>query len=354
MSITQNIIDKLKNQGVEPDLNQIKLVNALSDIKFYSNFSLKRFFLKESSFGIYIWGDVGRGKTLISKTYLISIGRNDHKSFHYIELMDFIHNELNLNSGHKNPLKKVATKLTKNTSIIFIDEFQIEDVADAMIIGDLLQMIIENNTKLLITSNSHPKKLYKEGLQREKFIKSIDKALTKIKIFNLEGEIDYRTRNIIEFEDYKKFNAIDDNQILKFIEENFNVENLKSNKIKINDRNFSCKHVSKNILWIEFNKFFKEPTHSKDYKYISNKFDWIFISNFISTDDEQIDIIRRFISFIDIAYANKTKIKFFFNNFDKNEIYLGKKIDNLWIRCNSRLAEMQNKEYFVNMIRNKN
>ena len=69
---------------------------------------------------------------------------------------------------------------------------------------------------------------------------------------------------------------------------------------------------------------------------------------------EKIDIIRRFISFIDIAYANKTKIKFFFNNFDKNEIYLGKKIDNLWIRCNSRLAEMQNKEYFVNTIKNKN
>ena len=268
--------------------------------------------------------------------------------------MDFIHQELVLSSGHKNPLKKVATKLTKNTSIIFIDEFQVEDVADAMIIGDLLQMVIENNTKLMITSNSHPKKLYKEGLQREKFIKSFDKVLTKIKIFNLEGEIDYRTRNIIEFEDYKKFNVIDDNQIFKFIEKNFSVENLKSNKIKNNGRESSCKHVSKNILWIEFNKFFKEPTHSKDYKYMSIKFDWIFISNFISTDDEQIDIIRRFISFIDIAYANKTKIKFFFNNFDKNKIYLGNKINNLWLRCNSRLAEMQNKEYFFNINRNKN
>ena len=353
MSITQNIIDELKNQGAEPDLNQIKLINALSDIKFFKKFSLNRFFLKES-FGIYIWGDVGRGKTLISKTYLKLKGRNDSKSFHYIELMDFIRQELVLNSGHKNPLKKVATKLTKNTSIIFIDEFQVEDVADAMIIGDLLQMVIENNTKLMITSNSHPKKLYKEGLQREKFIKSIDKVLTKIKIFNLEGEIDYRTRNIIEFENYKKFNVIDDNQIFKFIEKNFSVENLKSNKIKINGREFSCKHVSKNILWIEFNKFFKEPTHSKDYKYISIKFDWIFISNFISTDDEQIDIIRRFISFIDIAYANKTKIKFFFNNFDKNKIYLGNKINNLWLRCNSRLAEMQNKEYFFNINRNKN
>ena len=353
MSITQNIIDELKNQGAEPDLNQIKLINALSDIKFFKKFSLNRFFLKKS-FGIYIWGDVGRGKTLISKTYLKLKGRNDSKSFHYIELMDFIHQELVLNSGHKNPLKKVATKLTKNTSIIFIDEFQIEDVADAMIIGDLLQMVIENNTKLMITSNSHPKKLYKEGLQREKFIKSFDKVLTKIKIFNLEGEIDYRTRNIIEFEDYKKFNVIDDNQIFKFIKKNFSVENLKSNKIKINGREFSCKHVSKNILWIEFNKFFKEPTHSKDYKYISIKFDWIFISNFISTDDEQIDIIRRFISFIDIAYANKTKIKFFFNNFDKNKIYLGNKINNLWLRCNSRLVEMQNKEYFFNINRNKN
>ena len=353
MSITQNIIDELKNQGAEPDLNQIKLINALSDIKFFKKFSLNRFFLKES-FGIYIWGDVGRGKTLISKTYLKLKGRNDSKSFHYIELMDFIRQELVLNSGHKNPLKKVATKLTKNTSIIFIDEFQVEDVADAMIIGDLLQMVIETHTKLMITSNSHPKNLYREGLQREKFIKSFDKVLTKIKIFNLEGEIDYRTRNIIEFEDYKKFNVIDDNQIFKFIEKNFSVENLKSNKIKINGREFSCKHVSKNILWIEFNKFFKEPTHSKDYKYISIKFDWIFISNFISTDDEQIDIIRRFISFIDIAYANKTKIKFFFNNFDKNKIYLGNKINNLWLRCNSRLVEMQNKEYFFNINRNKN
>ena len=353
MSITQNIIDELKNQGAEPDLNQIKLINALSDIKFFKKFSLNKFFLKES-FGIYIWGDVGRGKTLISKTYLKLKRRNDSKSFHYIELMDFIHQELVLNSGHKNPLKKVATKLTKNTSIIFIDEFQVEDVADAMIIGDLLQMVIETHTKLMITSNSHPKNLYREGLQREKFIKSFDKVLTKIKIFNLEGEIDYRTRNIIEFQNNKKFNVIDDNQIFKFIEKNFSVENLKTNKIKINGREFSCKHVSKNILWIEFNKFFKEPTHSKDYKYISIKFDWIFISNFISTDDEQIDIIRRFISFIDIAYANKTKIKFFFNNFDKNKIYLGNKINNLWLRCNSRLVEMQNKEYFFNINRNKN
>ena len=114
---TQNIIDKLKNQGIEADASQIKLITELVELNIEKKGFLKTYLtnnIKKS--GIYIWGDVGRGKTLISKTYLKSIGRDDHKSFHYIELMDFIHNELNLNSGHKNPLKKVATKLTKNTS----------------------------------------------------------------------------------------------------------------------------------------------------------------------------------------------------------------------------------------------
>ena len=348
MLTTQNIIVALKNQGVNPDLNQIKLINQLLNIKFNKNLTLKKLFFKEDSYGIYIWGKVGRGKTLISKAYLKLIGRNYFKSFHYIDLMTYVHNELILNSGQRNPLKKVAHKLTKDISLIFIDEFQVEDVADAMIIGYLLEIIIKNKTKLIITSNSHPSNLYKEGLQREKFIKSINKILSKINIFKLEGEIDYRTRNIIELDDQNKFNNFDDDKIFEFINENFGLDNFKSNEIKVNDRKFSCKHVSNNVLWIEFDKFFREPTHSADYKYISDKFDWIFISNFFTADDDQIDIIRRFISFIDIAYINKTKIKFFFNNIDQDKIYLGKKIENLWSRCRSRLFEMQSKEYFFN------
>ena len=87
---------------------------------------------------------------------------------------------------------------------------------------------------------------------------------------------------------------------------------------------------------------------SMDYKYISKKFDWIFVSNFKKNNDDTIDIIRRFISFIDITYINRTKIKFFFNDIPIESIYSGSKINNLWVRCKSRLSEMRTQEYLTN------
>jgi cell division protein ZapE len=256
--------------------------------------------------------------------------------------MNFIHSELNKNSGSKNPLSKVSKILTKKTSLIFIDEFQVEDVADAMIIGDLLIKIIDSGTKLILTSNAHPDSLYKDGLQRQKFMDSIKFLKKRVDIHELNGDIDYRTRNIIQLNNNDTYS---EKNITSFIANNFGNDHLNSGEIEINNRRFECKLALNNILWIEFSSFFKEPTGSSDYKYISDKFDWIFISNFNYCDDDSIDIIRRFISFIDIAYIQKTKVKFFFNNLDFNNLYQGSKIEILWQRCGSRLSEMQSSKY---------
>ena len=82
-----------------------------------------------------------------------------------------------------------------------------------------------------------------------------------------------------------------------------------------------------------------------DYKFISQKFDWVFINNFDVCSDENIDLIRRFISFIDIAYAEKVKVKFFFNKVKEKDLYSGDRLEILWRRCQSRLMEMQTFEY---------
>ena len=348
MSNVKNIIDTLKNQGANPDLSQINLIEKLCKMNISKKSKFKKMFSKDNLLGTYIWGDVGRGKTFITKTYLKELKRDDIKSFHYIDLMSYIHKQLNKNSGVKNPLSKVSKTLTKDASIIFIDEFQVEDVADAMIIGDLLKLISTHGTKIILTSNAHPDDLYVDGLQRQKFLASIKIFLQNINIHKLEGNIDYRTRNIIKFDKYDSNKIISDEEIFKFIVDNFALDQQKSDKIEINNRKFSCKLVSNNILWIEFSNFFREATGSKDYSYISNKFDWIFISNFKKNDDDSIDIIRRFISFIDITYTNKTKIKFFFNNIAVESIYTGSKIENIWVRCKSRLSEMKTKEYLMN------
>ena len=346
MSDTQNIIDKLKNQGLEPNLNQIKLISNLNRINLKKRNIFKIIRLKDDALnGIYIWGDVGRGKTLITKEYL---SFNDHlriKDFHYIDFMNFVHAELNNNSGSKNPLKLVTKSLLSTYELLFIDEFQVEDVADAMIVGDLLNKIVDRGMKVILTSNAHPNDLYQNGLQRQKFIKSINIFADKIKIFKLEGDIDYRTKNLIELNKKKIGIGYSEEEILNVIRNNFGLDFIKNENIEINNRKFKCKLALKNLLWIEFNSFFQQPLGSTDYKFIFENFDWVFISNFDSCNDEKIDLVRRFISFIDIVYVEKAKVKFFFNKVKEKDLYSGDRLEILWRRCQSRLIEMQTFEY---------
>ena len=347
MSINQNIIDSLKNQGANPDLAQVALIKELCDIKIRDTFFIPKFSTKSKNQGLYIWGDVGRGKTLVVNEFIKHIKEKNVRTFHYIDFMNYIHDQLNKNSGSKNPLKKISLGLSRN-KLIFIDEFQVEDVADAMIIGEILKQIKSHGTKVVLTSNAHPEDLYQDGLQRQKFIHSIKIFLENIGIHRLEGDIDYRSRNIIQLDSKNDIKIYSDEDISMLIKENFGLDKLNLNKIEINDREFECKIVSNSILWIEYSSFFKEPTGHKDYEYICKKFDWIFISKFQKCDDDSIDIVRRFISFIDISYASRAKIKFFFNELDINEIYSGSKIDLLWRRCTSRLSEMRTYKYLNN------
>ena len=340
MSDNQNIIDKLKNQGLKPNINQIELISKLNDIKIKKR---KIFEPNNSNSGIYVWGDVGRGKTLITKEFLNTKSNEKIKDFHYIDFMNFVHLKLNTLSGSKNPLKMLSKSLNKDYDLIFIDEFQVEDVADAMIIGDLLNKIIDGGMKLILTSNAHPNDLYKDGLQRQKFIKSMDILKEKILVYKLEGDIDYRTKNFIEVDDNTK-SVYSEEEIDKLIKDNYGSELINTNYIEIKNRKFECKLAMKNLLWVEYQSFFKQPLGSSDYKYISKNYDWIFINKFSICNDENIDTVRRFISFIDIAYADKTKIKFFFN-IKEQDIYTGNKLDILWKRCHSRLIEMQSFKY---------
>ena len=346
MSVTKNIIDTLKNQGIKVDSAQLSLLEALSKIKINKNLTdAIRRFTRDENLGIYIWGDVGRGKTLIVNEFLKQLKGFRVKSFHYIDFMSFVHDELNRSSGKKNPLKNVSKHIANKCNLIFIDEFQVEDVADAMIVTNILERILNFGLKIIITSNAHPDDLYQDGLQRQKFIKSMQICTRKLGIFNLNGDTDYRTKNIIDLDNNKK-NIYSDKDITKLIDDNFISHSDQSSEILVNERKFKCKFASTNLLWIDFMVFFKDATGSKDYKELSSKLDWIFISNFNVCDDDSIDIVRRFISFIDIVYNRKVKIKFFFNEMKINEIYKGTKLNILWSRCASRLFEMQSFDYF--------
>ena len=125
----------------------------------------------------------------------------------------------------------LSKSLNKDYDLIFIDEFQVEDVADAMIIGDLLNKIIDGGMKLILTSNAHPNDLYKDGLQRQKFIKSMDILKEKILVYKLEGDIDYRTKNFIKVDDNTK-SVYSEEEIDKLIKDNYGSEHIDTNYIE--------------------------------------------------------------------------------------------------------------------------
>ena len=108
MPKVKNIIDNLKNQGANPNFNQINLINTLCEIN-----SCKNFFLKNKNMGLYIWGDVGRGKTLLVNSYLSQLKSDDYVSFHFIDFMNFVQEKLNTHSG-----KKILYKLFANLLLI--------------------------------------------------------------------------------------------------------------------------------------------------------------------------------------------------------------------------------------------
>ena len=136
------------------------------------NKSLPNFFRKRSKKGCYLYGDVGRGKTMILNSIFREI-KQKKCSYHYIEFIKLIHKELELVKNIRDPLGKVAKKIASNYEVILIDEFQIEDVSDAMIIGKMLNLLSKKRVFLMLTSNSEINNLYKNGLQRDKFIKQM-------------------------------------------------------------------------------------------------------------------------------------------------------------------------------------
>ena len=301
---------------------------------FFANFLKKK--LKK---GCYVHGDVGRGKTMMLNAIFKEI-KLTKCSYHFIEFMKFIHNELELVKKTKDPLEKIAKRIASKQRLLFIDEFQVEDVSDAMIIGKLLNLLSKMNVFIMLTSNAKIENLYKNGLQREKFIRQIKQLEDNFLVYEFIGEKDYRLKNInlTSSKNGKDFNQ---DQIFDFIKKNFNFIGDLKKELEINDRTFMCKGNTKDFIWLSYKEFFRQNLAISDFLAICKNYDWFFIDDFEQNDDYSKDIIRRFIGFIDIAYVEKVKIKFFLSNDDISSLYSGEELSFLWDRTISRIEEMR-------------
>ena len=340
------VLENLSIQSVTIDNAQASFLEKF--IEQDSAYKPPTFFSKNNSIGnLYLWGPVGRGKTMLLQalqdSYFPQAGQ-----FHFIEFMQLIHKKLSEFSGNSDPILKVVKSLSNDFKIIFIDEFQIEDIADAMIIGTLIEALSQKGTRMFISSNSHPDDLYKDGLQRAKFLQTIDFINKNFFIHHLLGSEDYRLKEIAKFDssakDGNSFGGVKD-----FLRRTFNQDITYTTEFLANNRKFNCLGCSDKALWLSFGDFFSSPCASKDFIEIVKTFEWVFINNFHACNDDHLDKIRRFISFIDIAYQEKQKLKCFYDPNLMINLYSGDQLHHLWVRTESRLHQIASKKYLQNL-----
>lgn len=334
----QTILKKFSEDGIHLNDEQANFLRI-----FEKNLPRKSFFVdffkEKSKKGCYVHGNVGRGKTMMLNAIFKEI-KFTKCSYHFIEFMKFIHKELELVKNTKDPLEKIAKRIASKHRVLFIDEFQVEDVSDAMIIGKLLNLLSKMNVFIMLTSNAKIENLYKNGLQRDKFIRHISQLEESFVVYEFIGDKDYRLKNI-NLNSSKNGKDFSQGQIFDFIKKNFNFIGDLNEDLEINDRTFRCKGNTKDFIWLSYKEFFRQNLAISDFLAICKNYDWFFIDDFEQNDDYGKDIIRRFIGFIDIAYIEKAKIKFFMNNDDIRSLYSGEELSFLWDRTISRIEEMR-------------
>ena len=146
--------------------------------------------------GLYFWGGVGRGKTYLMDTFFDCLPFRRKLRVHFHRFMQRVHADLASLSGEKNPLESVAERLSQEARVLCFDEFFVTDIADAMILGELMKALFARGVTLVATSNIEPAHLYENGLQRQRFLPAIALLEKYTRIVNVDAGIDYRLRTL--------------------------------------------------------------------------------------------------------------------------------------------------------------
>ena len=337
INMIKKLYDVLAEEGIHLDSYQQEFLKAYKEFQDKKQSKFTLLCKNQIIQSVYLWGKVGRGKTLLLKALSQELSKNVLTT-HFSEFMLQVHAFLKSHQGRKDPLTLFCKDVLQKVDLLLLDEFQIEDIGDAMIIGKVLNELRNHNTAIFLSSNYPVKELYKNGLQREKFIRSIKFIENEFFYFNLEGSEDYRALNIDNLLNLSQ-EEIHDQAIKKFLKSNFDRNAFFSGPLILSKRKFSAKGYGEQFVWLDFQVFFSESNMAKDYLELCETYSWVFINNFRKLSDLDINIVRRFISFLDVTYAKGSKVcaldkqDFIYN------LYEGEILQHLWHRAQSRLQE---------------
>ena len=359
--------DKLISAGhIELDTHQVKLVGLFDQL--LDNLDKKRLSRKSSALGwlfakkapekikgLYIWGDVGRGKSMLMDMFFEILPHKRKRRAHFNDFMQDAQERIHQHreafkrgeTKKEDPIPEIAETLAQEASVLCFDEFTVTDIADAMILGRLFEAMFDEGVVIIATSNVEPQNLYKNGLNRQIFLPFIDLLSENVDVFNLDARTDFRLEKLDQAPVYytplnaKTKKSMDETWLRLTGEGEASPETL-----QLKGRTLEIRQAASGVARVSFKRLCLEPRSAADYLAIARNYHTVFLEDIPIMEREDHNAAKRFILLIDTLYDNHIRIVVSAET-KPDKLYTAKSGTEAFEfkRTISRLHEMQSREY---------
>ncbi|WP_233998343.1 cell division protein ZapE [Pseudoalteromonas sp. T1lg48] len=353
------------NKQILADPVQLRAIEALAKLaaELESEKARHRFFWqkKRSVHGLYLYGPVGRGKSMLMDLFYKHVAIVNKQRLHFHHFMAWVHERLRALQGTKNPMRQLAKDYAKNTRLLCFDEFFVSDIGDAMIMARLFEALFAEGVVLVATSNCHPQQLYRNGLQRARFEPTIALLESHCQLCDVSGEQDYRLHG---FKGFRHFIEYQPERLLNRFSTEQN-QPAQSQSLLIHNRAVRFQAIGEYAACIDFFELCGLGRSSADYMVLAQRFDVLYVDNVPMMGLEKLqhltaqgieegyirerervslarldDEARRFIALVDEFY-DTGKLIVIAAQGELTSLYQGERLAFEFARTQSRLIEMQ-------------
>lgn len=344
----------LAARGIEADPAQLIAARRLQ--KFYDDLlafkvarrgRLRKLLARpELPRGVWFWGGVGRGKSFLMDCFFAAVPYARKRRVHFHAFMREIHESLRAHRNESDPLAKVAARIAAETRLMCFDEFHVSDIADAMMLGRLMQALFDAGVVFCITSNYPPEGLYPNGLQRELFLPTIALLQQKLDVIEIDAGIDYRLRAL---QQAQVFLSTDDAAAGAAIERTFHDVaggHGHTLPVEVLGRMLPVVHRAPGVIWFDFATLCGGHRSQNDYLWLANRHHTLFLSGVPKMGSDMASEARRFTWLVDVLYDHRVKL-IIGAACPAEELYTQGVQAGEFKRTVSRLIEMRSLEYLA-------
>ncbi len=352
MNVQEFYEHALAERGFNADAAQRAAVDRLQRaydewVKFKAQRSstLRRFINRpDVPRGIYMWGGVGRGKSFLMDSFYSVVPLVRKTRLHFHEFMRGVHRQLDELKGVADPLDEVARRIAKKYRLICFDEFHVSDIADAMILYNLMKALFDNGVSFVLTSNYAPDTLYPEGLHRDRMLPTIALLKERLDVMNVDAGMDYRKRALQQVAAYHMPLGAEADEALRNAFARVAETADEDRCVRIEAREIWALRRAGGAIWFDFATLCGGPRSQNDYLEIASRFHTVVLSGIPRMSAGMSSEARRFTWLIDVLYDHKVKL-LMSAEVEPEQLYTDGMLANEFHRTVSRIIEMQSTEY---------